>query len=424
MSEQAPNVIPQAIELPRSSGVLLHITSLPEGRLGAGAYEFVDWLADAGQSWWQVLPLGPPDCYGSPYASHSAFACWKQLLASPRARVSAAQIADFKERNAYWISGWEAFAGKGAVADQVRFEREWSALRDYGAARGVRLLGDIAIYVANDSSEHQAHPELFQSGWVAGAPPDNFSPTGQMWGNPLYDWEVLAREGYRFWVQRMRRAFAMFDLVRIDHFRGLAGYWAIPEGAPDARSGGWRPGPGRALFEAIASELPGPMPLVAEDLGLITPDVEALRDELRLPGMVVLQYGFDPYDLSNPHRPYNHAENRVVYTGTHDNNTARGWYEALRDDARSFFESECAARNIHDPEPWWRMIAMAMCSHSRVAMVQAQDILGLGCEAQMNKPGQAEGQWRWQMSAGALTAEHAARLRAATQSTGRLPAGS
>jgi 4-alpha-glucanotransferase len=188
------------IDAPRSSGMQLHVTSLPEGRLGAGAYRFVDWLAAAGQSWWQVLPLGPPDRYRSPYKARSAFAAWPGLLESPRAPVTHAERSDFRERHGYWIEDWERFAGRDAVDDQVRFEREWGALRRYGSERGVGLFGDVAIYVAPGSADHRAHPELFQDGFVAGAPPDAYAATGQLWGNPLYDWPALQRRRYRWWV--------------------------------------------------------------------------------------------------------------------------------------------------------------------------------------------------------------------------------
>src|SRR5438105_1419428 len=242
---------PQMIELPRSSGVQLHLTSLPGGRLGPEAYRFVDWLAAAGQSWWQLLPLGPPDRYGSPYKARSAFAAWSGLLSDRRVPVSASSILDFRERNAFWISDWERFAGRGAVADQVRFSQEWEALRRYCAACGVRLLGDVAIYVAPFSADHRAHPELFQSGYVAGAPPDAYSAVGQMWGNPLYDWPAMRRRRYRWWVERLRRTLELFDLARIDHFRGFVAYWAVPDGSRTAASGRWRRGPGRAVFDEV-----------------------------------------------------------------------------------------------------------------------------------------------------------------------------
>jgi 4-alpha-glucanotransferase len=404
--------------LPRSAGILLHPTSLPSGTLDRDAYRFVDWLAAAGQSWWQVLPLGPPDRYRSPYKSRSAFAAWPGLLAEPRAPVSAAEVADFRERQWYWIGDWERFSAAGAVADQVRFEREWSALRGYAAERGVRILGDVAIYVAPGSADHRAHPELFQKGFVAGAPPDSFSPTGQLWGNPLYDWPALRRRRYRWWVARLRRTLELFDLARIDHFRGFVAYWAVPEGAPNAVGGSWRRGPGRALFAAVERELG--LPFVAEDLGVITPAVEHLRDSLGLPGMIVLQFGFDPGDPGNPHDLANHAVNRVVYTGTHDTDTARGWYESLSGARRELVDRTLAQLGVAEAEPWWGLIGLALRSPARMAMMQAQDVLGLGSDARMNDPARAGGSWRWRLGERALTPALARRLRDATEAGGRM----
>jgi 4-alpha-glucanotransferase len=405
-------------ELQRSAGVQLHLTSLPAGRLGRDAYRFVDWLAAAGQSWWQVLPLGPPDRYRSPYKSRSAFAAWPGLLAQPRAPVARSEQRDFRERHAYWIEDWERLSGRGAISDQVRFEREWGALRRYAAQRRVRLFGDVAIYVAPGSVDHRAHPELFKHGAVAGAPPDAYSRTGQLWGNPLYDWPAMRRRRYRWWVERLRRTLSLFDLARIDHFRGFVSYWAVPAGAPTAISGRWQRGPGRAVFAAVEREL-GELALVAEDLGVITPAVGRLRDELVLPGMLVLQFGFDPDDPTSPHRPGNHVENRLVYTGTHDHDTARGWYESLADGQRALVHEALAERGIAEREPWWSLIRLAYASPSRVAMIQAQDVLGLGSEARMNNPARASGNWRWRVAARALTPALAARLREATESAGR-----
>jgi len=405
--------------LQRSSGIQLHITSLPGGRLGRPAYEFVDWLAAAGQSWWQVLPLGPPDRHRSPYKSKSAFAAWPGLLADPRAPVTSSEISAFRERQAYWIEDWERFSARGAVADQVRFEREWTALRAYGAERGVRILGDVAIYIAADSADHRAHPELFQDRLVAGAPPDSYSVTGQLWGNPVYDWPALHRRGYRWWVERLRRTLELFDIARIDHFRGFVAYWAVPAGAPNALGGSWRRGPGKALFDAVERELG--LPFVAEDLGVITPAVERLRDSLQLPGMLVLQFAFDPEDQKhNPHDPVHHVENRLVYTGTHDTDTARGWYESLEPARRELVDRSFSEFGVTEPEPWWSLIRLAMLSPAAVAMMQAQDVIGLGAKARMNDPARAGGSWRWQLGPGALTATLAGRLRAATEAAGRL----
>jgi 4-alpha-glucanotransferase len=420
----------------RDSGVQLHLTSLPGGRLGPAAYAFVDWLQAAGQSWWQMLPLGPPDRYRSPYKSASAFAPWPGLLASPDAPVSAEEEAAFRSANAYWIGDWERFAGPGAVADQVRFEREWSALRAYARQRGVGLIGDVPIYVAPDGADHQAHPELFRSGVVAGAPPDAYAQTGQLWGNPVYDWPALQRRGYRWWVERLRRTLAHFDVVRLDHFRGFVAYWAVPEEAPDASYGSWARGPGRAVFDAAARALDGagggdgargagngaatgPLPLIAEDLGVITPAVRRLRDELGLPGMVVLQFGFDPNDPRGPHRLENHRADQVLYTGTHDNDTLRGWWDTLPPAQRAQVDAAVAAAGVEEGEPEWSLLRLAQRSPARLCMLQAQDVLGLGSEARMNVPGSIGGSWRWQLEEGQLTQELAARLAAVTREAGR-----
>jgi 4-alpha-glucanotransferase len=407
------------IELPRSSGVQLHITSLPGGRLGPEAYRFVDWLAAAGQTWWQVLPLGPPDRYGSPYKARSAFAAWPGLLASPRAPVSSFEVSEFRSREAFWACDWERFSVRGALADQVRFAREWSALRSYANSAGVRLFGDLAIYVAPGSADHRFHPSLFRSGLVAGAPPDAYSSTGQLWGNPLYDWPALRRRRYRWWVERLRRTMSLFDLARIDHFRGFVSYWAVPAGARTAASGYWQRGPGRAVFDTAVRSL-GPLALVAEDLGVITPAVARLRDSLGFPGMVVLQFGFDPKHPESVHRFENHAVERVVYTGTHDHDTARGWYSSLDPGTRARVDEAVLAVGVRERQPWWSLIRLALASPARVAMMQAQDVLGLGSEARMNAPGRVGGAWRWQMERGALKPALARRLWEATEGAGRL----
>jgi 4-alpha-glucanotransferase len=396
------------VNLPRSSGILLHVTSLPGGRLGTPAYGFVDWLASAGQTWWQMLPITPPDRSGSPYTSTSAFAGWRGLLAEPDAPVSDAEIAAFRDSHAYWIADWERFGG--TVADQVRFEREWSALRSYAAARGVRLIGDIPLYVGPKSADRARHAELFQRGFVAGAPPDALSAVGQLWHNPLYDWAQMRKEGYRWWIERLRRASELADLNRIDHFRGLVAYWSVPARAHSARAGRWRRGPGAALFDAARGAL-GELALIAEDLGVITEPVERLRLALGFPGMVVLQFAFGG-GPRNPHRPENHSELLVVYTGTHDTDTARGWWDALDAKAR-------AATGLDPAEPHWSLIELALASPAALAIIPAQDVLGLGSEARMNRPGIAEGNWRWRLEDGQLTPALARRLRAAAERSGR-----
>jgi len=406
------------IDLHRSSGVQLHPTSLPGGRLGPAAYAWVDWLAPAGQTWWQMLPLGPPDRHRSPYKAASAFAAWPGLLGEPAAAVSKAEELDFRERNAYWISDWERFGPRGAVADQVRFDREWAALRRHGSERGVRIIGDVPIYVAPGSADHRAHPELFRAGAVAGTPPDAYTDKGQLWGNPLYDWPALQRRGYRWWIERLRRTFDLFDLARIDHFRGFVSYWSVPARAEHALGGSWKRGPGHAVFAAAERELGGELALIAEDLGVITPAVERLRDGLGYPGMVVLQFGFDPGDPRSPHRPANHVEERIAYTGTHDHDTVRGWYESLATDVRVLVDATVAAAGIAEPEPWWSLIRLAFASPARVAMVQAQDVLGLGGEARMNLPGTKGASWRWGLDE-LPSLDLAKRLREASAEAGR-----
>jgi 4-alpha-glucanotransferase len=400
------------VRLVRSSGILLHPTSLPGGRIGDEAYRFVDWLAQAGQSWWQMLPLGPPDEFGSPYRTTSAFAASPALLADPEAPVSADEIEEFVAAHPYWSAEWAGFAGKGALADQVRFEREWSRLRTYARERGVRLIGDVPIYVSDVGMDVAAWPELFARGEVAGAPPDPLNASGQHWGNPLYNWPEHRATGFHWWIERFRRTFEQVDVARIDHFRGFVSYWAIPEGHKTARRGRWRPAPGRELFAAVEHEL-GPLPLIAEDLGVITPAVYRLRDDLGLPGMVVLHWAFGG-PPSNLHAPANHLVNSVVYTGTHDTETSVEWY--TNPDRRG----ERASIPVDPREPSWGLIDIAMRSRARLAVIPMQDVLGLGGEARMNHPGKVFGNWRWRLDRGALTDELAARLRAATTAGRRL----
>jgi 4-alpha-glucanotransferase len=268
--------------------------------------------------------------------------------------------------------------------------------------------------VAPGGADHRAHPELFRTGVQAGAPPDLFTDKGQLWGNPIYDWPAMQRRGYRWWIERFRRTFELFDLARIDHFRGFTAYWSVPSGAPDARGGRWVRGPGRAVFDAAKAELRR-LPLIAEDLGVITPGVERLRDGLGLPGMVVLQFAFDPGDPDGPHRPENHRAGQVLYTGTHDNDTLRGWVDSLGPERLA----EVRAAGVGAKQPWWDLIEVGMGSKARLLMLQAQDVLGLGSEARMNTPGRAGGQWRWRMADGALTPAMARRLRGLTKAAGR-----
>lgn len=490
---------------PRTAGVLLHPSSLPGptgiGEIGAVARHFVDWLATARLTRWQVLPLVPPGGGDSPYATPSAMSgnpwlidlqdlvdegllsatevdppcfpethadfaavyAWKgpllqraaqNLVASPGHRLHAAWRA-FSERNAWardaalfhalreqqqHAAWWEwpaplrdrdAQALKRArsqlapdldryVALQFLFDAQWRALRRYAADRGVRLIGDLPIYVDADSADVWAHPTLFQLDAerrptaVAGVPPDYFSETGQFWGNPLYDWQAMKADGYRWWQARIARALEQTDLVRIDHFRGFSAYWAIPAGAADARSGAWRPGPGLDLFRALARGLGG-LPLIAEDLGVVDDALVALREGAGLPGMKVLQFAFGG-DAQNPFLPHNHTEHAVVYSGTHDNDTTAGWYAAadaaVKSHLRAYFgEAQETAASL--------LVRAAFASVCHTAIVPMQDVLGLGSEGRMNVPGTTEGNWSWRMRDGDLTLLQAQRMARLVRLYGR-----
>jgi 4-alpha-glucanotransferase len=405
----------------RASGVLLHVTSLPGGRLGREAYEFVDWLVEAGQAWWQVLPLNPPDAFGSPYTSSSAFAGWRGLLEAPDAPVSAAEIRAFRARHAYWAGDWERYAGSGpgVIADQVRFQREWGALRAYAAEHGIHLIGDLPIYVAADSAETAAHPDLFARDLVAGAAPDVSHPDGQLWGQPVYDWRAMRREGYRWWIERFRRTIELVDVARIDHFRGFVAYWAIPRGATSPLDGRWYRGPGSALFEAVEQEL-GHLPLIAEDLGVITPAVDRVRRQLGLLGMRIVGRGFVGRHRHR-HAVSAHVEDAVVYTGTHDHPTLAEWLASAFPEDLALAEHDLAEAGIEDDDRVWALVRLALSSRARIAILPMQDVLGLGKEARMNHPGTVgNGNWQWRLEPGLLSSGLAARLREATAESKRL----
>jgi 4-alpha-glucanotransferase len=284
-------------------------------------------------------------------------------------------------------------------------------LRRYAHTRGIRLLGDIPIYVSGGSADEAAHPGLFRQGEVAAAPPDSLNEEGQLWGNPLYDWEAMRGDGYRWWIERLRRASALVDLVRIDHFRGFASYWAVPAGETSARQGRWYPGPGADLFRAAEAEL-GELPLIAEDLGVITPDVVELRDRLGLPGMVVMHWAFGG-EPDNPHRQVHHRERQVVYTGTHDTDTTVGWFGSLPPE-------EQEQTGLDPAGPTWSLIELAYASPAVLAIVPMQDVLGLGSESRMNRPGETEGNWSWRLASEQLRSEDAERLRALASASARL----
>lgn len=305
---------------------------------------------------------------------------------------------------------------------QFWFARQWGELRAHAAASDVRIVGDIPIFVAYDSADAWAHPDLFrfdENGSptvVAGVPPDYFSATGQRWGNPLYRWDVMAKRGFAWWIERLRHTLGIVDLVRIDHFRGFAAYWEIPAGEPTAVKGRWVRGPGQALFDALKNAL-GKLPVIAEDLGVITPDVEALRDANGLPGMKVLQFAFGA-DSSDPYLPHNYPHGCVVYTGTHDNDTTRGWYEKAPEVERDFVRRYLARG---DDNVAWEMVRLAQASVADVAIAPLQDVLGLGSEARMNTPGTPAGNWSWRFAWEDVPYWVAPQLREMAELYGRLP---
>jgi 4-alpha-glucanotransferase len=304
---------------------------------------------------------------------------------------------------------------------QFLFFRQWASVREAARSRGIRIMGDVPIYVASDSTDVWANRELFelddqgQPTVVAGVPPDYFSETGQRWGNPLYRWDAMREQGYRWWIERVRANLRLADIIRLDHFRAFAAYWEVPSTEETAVHGRWRPGPGVALFDAIRSAL-GDLPLVAEDLGYITEDVHALRKEIGIPGMKIMQFGFGEND--NPHLPHRYEVETVAYTGTHDNDTTRGWF-----DQASALEQQNALRYLgctRAEEVAWEMIRAAYTSVASTTIVPAQDILSLGTEARMNTPGAEEHNWSWRLPAHALTHEHAGELRKLAELTGRV----
>lgn len=442
----------------RRAGVLLHVTSLPSGVLDDGAYRFVDFLADAGFSVWQVLPLVPThEGDGSPYNAPSAMAGNPDLISQGTREVPddttlgqwCAEQSDWLEpyveyaalrelRHTPWHT-WEpalrdrdpraVAAALAPYSDRVQelrldqwvFAQQWQRLHDYAADKGVLLFGDIPIFVSYDSADVWAHRELFELDedgrpiTVTGCPPDYFAEDGQLWNNPHYDWAAMAADGYAWWRRRIARQRELFDLVRIDHFRGFEAAWHVPVEAPTARDGQWVAGPRDAILTALV-ETAGPGTLVAEDLGVITQEVDDLRQRFELPGMKVLQFAFDG-SLDNPYLPDNHGELSVVYTGTHDNDTTAGWWASLDD-------RTCAQVSSHLLDPAEEMpgalIRLAMESTARLAVVPAQDLLALGSDARMNTPGTPQGNWTWRAEEGAFDDELAARMRDAVAQAGRV----
>lgn len=417
----------------RASGLLLPISSLPDGGLGRDAFRFVDFLAEAKQRWWQVLPVGPPGCGGSPYAALSAFAGNEAWIEDDGAPPDGA----FRRRNAFWLRDYARFralrarfrgapwnkwpkrlpdvgaAARRYEARQFAFERRWLELKRYANGRGVGLIGDVPFFVAHDSADVWAHPELFKlapSGAprvVAGVPPDYFSADGQLWGNPHYRW----RAAFRWWSARMRRAFDLFDMVRLDHFLGFVRAWEVSARARTARRGKWVAGPGAKLFSHLRRSL-GRRPMIAEDLGLVTPKADALRRRFGLPGMRVLHFCFSDDPALRPHH---FPRDCVVYTGTHDNDTTVGWYrKAGADGQRARRYAGCRAREIH-----WGLIRVAHLSVADLAIVPVQDVLGLDSRARVNRPGTTRGNWKWKLRRGQLRRTHARKLGEITELAGR-----
>jgi 4-alpha-glucanotransferase len=495
------------MNFPRSTGILLHPISLPSrggiGDLGPAAYQFLDFLAQARQGLWQVLPLNPPANGNAPYSSTSAFAGNPLLISLERlaekgwldhtalssqsatvgpidydqvrreklpllrqAAENFLQRANgdvrsrfdrFCQENSWWLEDYVLFdtlrqqhgknwnhwpsplarcepsaidaAQRELGSDlsicrvlQFFFWEQWHALRHYCAQKSIRVVGDIAIFVDYDSADVWAHRNLFRlrddltPDVVSGVPPDYFSANGQRWGNPLYDWNTIRASGYKWWIQRLRWATQTCDFIRLDHFRGFAQFWEIPADEPTAIKGKWVDGPGDEFFHKLKSELGG-LPFFAEDLGLITPDVVALRDRHNIPGMAVLQFAFgDPG--AHAYLPHRLTPNHVIYTGTHDNDTTVGWWSNLSEKERNAVIGLVGQCN---DGPNWGLIRLAQSSPANFSVVPLQDVLGLGSEARLNTPSTHTGNYHWRCNPGALMPELAVKLSALAEVTDRLP---
>src|SRR6266496_1689693 len=494
----------------RASGLLLHVTSLPSpygiGDVGPAALSWIDQLHDAGQSWWQSLPLGPTGYGNSPYQSLSSFV-GNELLISPdwliedgllrandftvppssETAVDYGTVMPFKRRlletawsnfatgafrglkidfeqfchdQAHWVEDYALFrvlkakyngayylewptelvqrvpsalaqarTDLATEIDEVRFAqfllfRQGDRLKRHASAKGVRLIGDLPFFVSPDSSDVWANPELFlldqerRPRFVAGVPPDYFSSEGQLWGNPVYNWDALRQIGYRWCIDRIRSLLAHVDVIRLDHFRGFAAAWHVPAGAPTAKSGQWVPGPGADFFNAVKREL-GVLPFIAEDLGLITPDVSALRDQFQVPGTRVLQFAFDGHS-DNPYLPHNYVSNTVVYTGTHDNPTTREWYEELPEYQQQNFWRYLNSQEGESSEAAWDLMRLAWSSRAALAVAPLQDLLNLGSEGRMNVPGRASGNWTWRCREEMLATSRFRQLFELTRSSNRI----
>jgi 4-alpha-glucanotransferase len=440
----------------RRAGVLLPLSAL-EAALGSGGRACIDWLAEAGFSVWQMLPVGPVGADRSPFWVRSDFAGNPAFLDPAELPDARAPIsAEFRALAAHWLPDYALFEALTAeqrgepfwrwpaplrdrdaqalaqararlAGELERIEREqyafglqWLRLREHARARGVRLFGDLPFYVAPSSVETWTNRGLFQltaSGApaaVGGVPPDYFSQQGQLWGNPVYDWTAHERTEFAWWRARCGAQLARFDLLRIDHFRALVAYWAVPAGAQDARGGAWQRTPGAELLRALRAQFDG-LPLVAEDLGVITAEVRSLRQGFGLAGMRVLQFAFDG-DPANVHLPYRHERDNVIYTGTHDNDTTLGWYSGLERPARERVDFYLAATAGAMPAA---LIRAALGSVGELAVIAAQDLLALGPAARLNVPGTSTGNWTWRLPADALTPQLAAQYAQLNRAFGR-----
>ncbi len=494
----------------RSSGILLHPTSLPGefgiGDIGPAATRWIDFLESSGTKLWQVLPLGPTGYADSPYQSFSAMAGNPYLISPellyqdglitkkqmnthpdfPAEQVDygtlipwkiallkeayqkhkktgklAAEFDAYQEKNAAWLPEFALFmamkqahdlrpwvewpeaqrdrqpqamtafkdANQGGIIeqhafDQFLFDRQWTTVKEYANGKGIQIIGDIPIYVAHDSSDVWARPELWQlkkDGQpivVAGVPPDYFSETGQLWGNPIYVWPLHAKENYAWWKKRIEAVLGQVDIIRLDHFRGFAGYWEVPASEKTAINGRWLPGPGALIFKALKEHLGG-LPLIAEDLGVITPDVVALRKQFGLPGMKIFQFGLEGGN-DDPFVPHNFEENCVAYTGTHDNDTSAGWYAKAIPEHQGFAQYYLGVDKAAKPAfVAWRMIEKLWESVGNFTLAPMQDFLGLGTEARMNYPGTTSGNWQWRMKAEDTSGALAEKIGELNKRTGR-----
>jgi len=506
------------MSFPRASGILLHPTSLPGdfgcGDLGREAYEFVDFLAVAGQSYWQILPLGPTGYGDSPYQCFSAFAgntnlispeklLGEELLTAdeinqrpdfPEDRVDFGKVCEWKnailrtayerfrvttsvdlrgkfetfcQQNSSWLDDYTLYRAvklsqgqrawyewetplrlrhEGALSEARETEREeiqaqkfyqflffhqWGELKEYANGKNIRIVGDVPIFVALDSADVWCNPREFKLNEdgspkvIAGVPPDYFSKTGQLWGNPIYNWKQMQLEGFRWWIERVQAALHIVDILRIDHFRGFAAAWEVPGGETTAENGRWVQVPGKELFVALQNAL-GELPVMAEDLGVITPDVEELRDSFGFPGMRILQFAFVG-DANNHDLPHNYIKNCVAYTGTHDNDTTVGWFNSeagsgsTRNDFQINREREFCLEYLASDgsEIHWDFIRAVWASAADTVVAPAQDLLGLGNEARMNLPASTSGNWQWRCRKGDLSEEIGRRLGKLTGIYGR-----